>query len=44
MGATISSNDFRNGVAIEVDGVPYKIVDFLHVVSVPLILNLTFGQ
>ncbi|GAX81425.1 hypothetical protein CEUSTIGMA_g8855.t1 [Chlamydomonas eustigma] len=31
MGATISSNDFKNGVAIEVDGVPYKIVDFLHV-------------
>mmetsp|Transcript_25999 Transcript_25999/g.56680 ORF Transcript_25999/g.56680 Transcript_25999/m.56680 type:complete len:222 (-) Transcript_25999:703-1368(-) len=30
-GAQISSNDFRNGVAVEVDGVPYKVTEFLHV-------------
>ncbi|PXF46936.1 Elongation factor P [Gracilariopsis chorda] len=27
----ISSNDFRPGVTIELDGVPYKVVEFLHV-------------
>lgn len=30
-GAPISSNDFKNGVAIEIDNTPYKVVEFLHV-------------
>jgi translation elongation factor P len=28
---TISSNEFRNGVTVEVDSAPYKIIEFLHV-------------
>lgn len=28
---TISSNDFRNGVTVEVDQAPYKVIEFLHV-------------
>lgn len=27
----VSSNDFRNGVTIEFDGVPYRVVEFQHV-------------
>ena len=27
----ISSNDFRNGVTIEFDGAPWKVLEFLHV-------------
>ena len=27
-GAPISSNDFKNGLAIEVDNVPYKVAPF----------------
>mmetsp|Transcript_4658 Transcript_4658/g.16690 ORF Transcript_4658/g.16690 Transcript_4658/m.16690 type:complete len:258 (-) Transcript_4658:1832-2605(-) len=30
-GSMISSNDFRNGVTIEFDGAPWKVVEFLHV-------------
>lgn len=29
--ATVSTNDFKNGLTVEVDGVPYKVVEFLHV-------------
>ncbi|KXZ55000.1 hypothetical protein GPECTOR_3g164 [Gonium pectorale] len=28
---TVSSNDFKNGLTVEVDGQPYKVVEFLHV-------------
>lgn len=28
---TISSNDFKTGVTIEVDSAPYKVIEFLHV-------------
>lgn len=31
MAGTISSNDFRPGVSIEVDQQPYKVIEFLHV-------------
>ncbi|KAL4424103.1 hypothetical protein ABPG75_001404 [Micractinium tetrahymenae] len=29
--AQVSSNDFKNGMTIEMDGAPYKVVEFLHV-------------
>ncbi|PSC73370.1 Elongation factor P [Micractinium conductrix] len=29
--ASTSSNDFKNGMTIEMDGAPYKVVEFLHV-------------
>lgn len=29
--AQVSSNDFKTGMSIEVDGQPYKVVEFLHV-------------
>ncbi|KAG7673933.1 putative Elongation factor P [Nannochloris sp. 'desiccata'] len=29
--ASVSSNDFKNGMTIEFDGAPYKVVEFLHV-------------
>ena len=29
--ATMSSNDFRNGVTIELDGAPWRVQEFLHV-------------
>lgn len=29
--AQVSSNDFKNGMTIEFDGAPYKVVEFLHV-------------
>ncbi|GIL48324.1 hypothetical protein Vafri_4604 [Volvox africanus] len=28
---TVSSNDFKNGLTVEVDSQPYKVVEFLHV-------------
>ncbi|KAF5838265.1 elongation factor P (EF-P) KOW-like domain-containing protein [Dunaliella salina] len=30
-GGTISPNDFKNGLNLEIDGAPYKVVEFLHV-------------
>ncbi len=30
-GAQISSNDLKNGVTLEIDGAPYKVIEFLHV-------------
>jgi elongation factor P len=27
----ISSNDLRPGVSVEIDGAPYKVIEFLHV-------------
>mmetsp|Transcript_61176 Transcript_61176/g.193807 ORF Transcript_61176/g.193807 Transcript_61176/m.193807 type:complete len:261 (+) Transcript_61176:2-784(+) len=29
--ATVSTNDFKNGLNIEIDGQPYKVTEFLHV-------------
>ncbi|GBF87327.1 elongation factor P [Raphidocelis subcapitata] len=29
--ATVSTNDFKNGMTVELDGVPFKVVEFLHV-------------
>lgn len=29
--ASVSSNDFKTGLAIEFDGAPYKVIEFLHV-------------
>lgn len=29
--SSVSSNDFKNGMTIEFDGTPYKVVEFLHV-------------
>ncbi|GAB5363802.1 hypothetical protein AAMO2058_000914200 [Amorphochlora amoebiformis] len=29
--ATTSSNDFKNGMNLEVDGIPFKVTEFLHV-------------
>ncbi|GIL74664.1 hypothetical protein Vretimale_2310 [Volvox reticuliferus] len=28
---TVSSNDFKNGLTVEIDSQPYKVVEFLHV-------------
>ena len=30
-GAQISSNDLKNGVSLELDGTPFKVVEFMHV-------------
>jgi elongation factor P len=30
-GGTVSTNDFRNGLTVEIDSQPYKVVEFLHV-------------
>lgn len=29
--ATVSTNDLKNGITVELDGVPYKVTEFLHV-------------
>lgn len=31
MAGQVSSNDFRNGLTVEIDSQPYKVVEFLHV-------------
>ncbi|KAI8472136.1 MAG: elongation factor P (EF-P) KOW-like domain-containing protein [Monoraphidium minutum] len=28
---TVSTNDFKNGLTVEIDGVPFKVIEFLHV-------------
>ncbi|KAL6746528.1 organellar elongation factor P [Haematococcus lacustris] len=30
-GGQVSTNDFKNGMNVEVDGVPWKVIEFLHV-------------
>ena len=30
-GAQMSSNDLKNGVSLEIDGTPFKVVEFMHV-------------
>ncbi|PNH11005.1 Elongation factor P [Tetrabaena socialis] len=31
LSATVSTNDFKNGLTVEIDSQPYKVVEFLHV-------------
>lgn len=31
MRSTVSSNDFKTGMTVEIDGVPFKVIEFLHV-------------
>lgn len=31
MNGTVSSNDFKTGLTVEIDGAPYKVVEFMHV-------------
>ncbi|GLC40031.1 hypothetical protein PLESTB_001518500 [Pleodorina starrii] len=31
MAGTVSTNDFKNGLTVEIDSQPYKVVEFLHV-------------